>query len=340
MIKISVVVPIYNMEKYISKCLDSLVSQSFKDIEILAISDGSTDKSVSIVKEYQKKDKRIKLFQKENGGYGSVLEYAIKIMKTEYFLICDPDDYLDKNCVKTLYETAMQTNADLIYGSFYYVYNDERKEYTDGTWFPTLFRPISGEVFYGKDKNKYLFMVPTPHAKLYKKSIATGISFPHKVSYTDGILYFLYLSKAKSMIHIDKPLAYYLIDREGNTATDTNPRIADYHYECFNSAWSQYENLIENKDNVFYYAMFLYAHHILKELGKLSNKEDFLEKREKIYSLFLICLTKSKEIKKEMRLLPLRWGIKRYIVNRLLLNKFTIRFMFNYLSYRIFMANK
>lgn len=337
MAKVSIIVPIYNMEKYLSKCLDSLISQTYKDIEILAISDGSTDKSVSIIKRYQKKDKRVKLIEKENGGYGSVLGYAInKLIKTKYFLICDPDDYLDKSCIETLYKTAIKTKVDLVYGSFYYVYKDGRKEYTDGTWLPTLFRPTSNKVFKNEEKNKYLIMVPTPHAKLYKTELAKDITFPHHISYTDGILYTIYLSKANSIIHLDKPLAYYLLEREGNTVTDTNPRIADYHNAVFNSAWNQYNRDINNQSNMFYYMMFLYAHYILKEIGKLNNKEDFLAKKEIVYTLFKLCQTKANKIKKAMRSNPLGWGIKRYIVNRLLLNRLTMKTMYNYLSNRIF----
>ena len=340
MAKVSIIVPIYNMEKYLSKCLDSLIYQTYKDIEILAISDGSTDKSVSIIKRYQKKDKRVKLIEKENGGYGSVLGYAInKLIKTKYFLICDPDDYLDKTCVEVLYKTAIKTKADLVYGSFYFVYKDGRKEYTDGTWLPTLFRPTSNKVFKNEEKNKYLIMVPTPHAKLYKTELAKDIDFPHHISYTDRILYTIYLSKANSIIHIDKPLAYYLLEREGNTVTDTNPIIADYHCISFDSAQKQYENKIKNKDDIFYYGMFLYAHYILKEIGKFNNKKDFLEKREMVYSLFKTCQSKSKKIQKAMRTNPLGWGMKRYIVNRLLLNKLTMKPMYNYLSNRIFSVN-
>ena len=93
--KVTIIVPIYNVEKYIEKCLRSLLAQSFSEFEVWAIDDGSPDNSSDIVKEFCKKDSRIKLIQKENGGYGSVLEYAIKRIETEYFLICDPDDWLE-----------------------------------------------------------------------------------------------------------------------------------------------------------------------------------------------------------------------------------------------------
>ena len=194
MAKVSIIVPIYNMGTYLPKCLDSSITQTYKDIEILAISDGSTDKSVSIVKKYQKKDKRIKLIEKENGGYGSVLEYAInRLIKTKYFLICDPDDYLDKSCVEVLYNTALEKKVDLVCGSYYCLFNSGEKKYFDGMLYPIFSNSIIDKVLFDHDKNKCMMMFASPHAKLYKTSLAKGIVFPHHVSYTDRLLYILLL---------------------------------------------------------------------------------------------------------------------------------------------------
>ena len=133
--KVSIIVPIYNVEEYLRKCLDSLVSQTFKDIEIWAISDGSPDNSVSIMKEYAKKDSRVKCIEKENGGYGSVLEYAIKNITTPYFLICDPDDWLKEDAIEVLYKKATTDNLDIVVGSKYLVYNDNSEEVYDNSKF-------------------------------------------------------------------------------------------------------------------------------------------------------------------------------------------------------------
>ena len=96
--KVTIIVPIYNVEKYVSKCLDSLINQTMDEIEVFAIIDGSPDNSIDIVKKYASMDSRIKCFDKENGGYGSVLEYALDKIETEYFLICDPDDIYPGEC--------------------------------------------------------------------------------------------------------------------------------------------------------------------------------------------------------------------------------------------------
>ena len=86
MSKVSIIVPIYNVEKYVSKCLDSLLRQSFSDIEVIAVSDGSPDNSKDIVLDYCGKDSRVKFVEKENGGYGSVLEKAIEHINSDYFI--------------------------------------------------------------------------------------------------------------------------------------------------------------------------------------------------------------------------------------------------------------
>ena len=84
---ITVIVPTYNVEKYIGKCLKSLLNQTYKNFEIWAVDDGSPDNSKEIIQKYQKVDNRIKYIYKKNGGYGSVLEYCIKKINTKYFLI-------------------------------------------------------------------------------------------------------------------------------------------------------------------------------------------------------------------------------------------------------------
>ena len=102
MSKISIIVPTYNVEKYIAKCLDSLVIQDYDDYDVLVVNDGSPFNEQVIIDEYVKKYPNIiKSIVKENGGYGSVLELAISKSDAEYILVCDPDDYLTPNALST-----------------------------------------------------------------------------------------------------------------------------------------------------------------------------------------------------------------------------------------------
>ena len=95
--KISVIVPVYNVENYLSQCMESIINQTLKDIEIICINDGSTDLSKEILEKFQKEDKRIILVSKSNGGYGSACNTGLSLARGEYISIVEPDDYIDKN---------------------------------------------------------------------------------------------------------------------------------------------------------------------------------------------------------------------------------------------------
>ena len=214
---VSIIVPIYNVENYLKKCIDSLMNQTYKNIEIMLIDDGSPDNCGKICDEYAKKDKRILVTHKENGGYGSVLEYGILNMKGEYFIICDSDDWLEPNAIEILYDKIKEKNVDLICGSKYIVYNGkDKKEKCKEVHQNYAIEP--NKVY--KDLNNFVFLDGTPHAKLYKKQLANKIKFPHKINNTDAILYHVYLLNAKNAIYIDTPLANYFFDRPGNTTTE------------------------------------------------------------------------------------------------------------------------
>lgn len=299
MAKVSIIVPIYNVEKYVAKCLDSLLKQTFKDIEIWAVIDGSPDNSVNIVKEFTKKDKRIKCIEKENGGYGSVLEYAINNINTDYFLICDPDDWISDNAVELLYNAAKKDDLDLVMANYYEVYdNDDIKHKSSISAYPNVFTPEFGKVYNKQNGlDKFLFLKESPHAKLYRTSIARNFTFPRKVSYTDSLLFILFVVQCNKAMCLDDGLAYYLIEREGNTMTDVNPKIADYYYTVFTSTVDQYEKG-KNRNEYFYYRMFLKFLRINVYLAKIGDKKVYNEKRKTIYKLLKICLKHRREIKK------------------------------------------
>ncbi|HGH7181627.1 glycosyltransferase family 2 protein [Bacillus luti] len=112
--KISVIVPIYNMECYLRRCLDSLIVQSYSDLEIIAINDGSTDKSLDILYEYAQRDSRIIVIEKENNGVSSARNMGIEMATGAYIGFVDPDDWIDENMYESMYSTAIKRNADIV----------------------------------------------------------------------------------------------------------------------------------------------------------------------------------------------------------------------------------
>ena len=125
MIKISIIIPVYNTEKYLKKCLDSIINQTLKSLEIICIDDCSTDNSLHILKEYQLKDNRIKIIeQKENKGQGVARNLGLNIAEGEYIMFLDPDDWLELNALEILYKKSKETNADIIH--FNYIEENEK----------------------------------------------------------------------------------------------------------------------------------------------------------------------------------------------------------------------
>ena len=119
--KVSVIVPFYNVEKYIEKCLNSLVNQSLEEIEIILVNDGSQDSSKEKAKEIEKKfPNKIKYYEKANGGLGDARNFGIKYATGEYIAFLDSDDYVEPTMYEEMYEKAKQENADMVECDFWW----------------------------------------------------------------------------------------------------------------------------------------------------------------------------------------------------------------------------
>ena len=282
--KVSIVVPVYNVEKYIRKCLESLINQDYDNYDVLVVNDGSPYNEQTIIDEYVKKyPKIIKSIVKENGGYGSVLQLAFEKSDSEYILVCDPDDYLSSDAISTLINYKNETNADLVVGAKYLVYEDSSEETYDPS-FNSEFGKLIDKKVYTKGERDYemlYFLEPSPHAKLYRRDIVKKIVFPTKVSYTDNLLYFYTLNNVNTVTYCEKAVSYYLINRTGNTRTDLKPTIIDSWVKVFNSIMEQVSNALP----IFYYRMFESFYSIYYKIDNIAGDEKVkLEKYDVLYS--------------------------------------------------------
>lgn len=122
--KISVIVPVYNTEKYIKKCIRSIIEQTLKEIEIIIVNDGSKDKSLEIIKDLMKQDRRIKLINKENEGVSSARNSGIKMAKGKYIQFIDSDDWIEKEFLEKMYDFAEKENVDIVVSDYYEDYSN------------------------------------------------------------------------------------------------------------------------------------------------------------------------------------------------------------------------
>lgn len=208
MIDVSIIVPIYNSEKYLKKCIDSLIKQTHKNIEILLINDGSTDGSEKVIKKY--KDKRIKYISKKNEGIGKTRNLGIEKSKGKYLMFIDSDDYIKKDCVEKMFNYAESNNSDLVVSDFYKDFDGTIKEEIIPSFECTTL----------KEKPELLNVINLgPCNKLYKRSLIENIKFDEVLKYEDVIFVCGALKEAKRISKIDEFLSYYVVHNNSETTT-------------------------------------------------------------------------------------------------------------------------
>lgn len=124
---ISIIVPIYNSQKYLEKCIESLINQTYRDIEIILVNDGSSDKSLDICRQYELKDERVKVISQNNQGTPKARKAGVDAAKGEYIIFCDSDDYMENNAVETLYLYGEKNRCDIVVGNYNRVYGKVKR---------------------------------------------------------------------------------------------------------------------------------------------------------------------------------------------------------------------
>ncbi len=177
--KISIIVPVYNVEKYLSICLDSLINQTLNDIEIICINDGSTDGSLEILNEYAKKDTRIKIITQKNQGLSMARNNGLKEAKGEYISFIDSDDWIDTKMYEIMYQQAKEDNSEIVVCNL--KLEKDNKTETYSYW------PIKKNGLINREETQsYLFKHPSyAWNKIYKKTFLLN----HNLQFLKGILY-------------------------------------------------------------------------------------------------------------------------------------------------------
>jgi len=221
-VKVSVIVPVYNVEKYLERCLDSLVNQTLGDIEIIVVNDGSPDNSQKIIDKYAKKYKKVKAYKKENGGLSSARNYGIKHANGEYIAFVDSDDYVEVSMFYDLYNKAKSNNFDVVCCDLDYV-DDNGKYISDGS------SKISKDIYSNKDiKNMMLDFYPAAWNKIYKKDLFNnGIEFKCGVWFEDVEFIYRMIPYINS-IGVVREKLYHYVQRDGAITKTFDDRL--YHY--------------------------------------------------------------------------------------------------------------
>ena len=221
MAKVSVIIPVYNVEKYLERCLESLVNQTLKDIEIICVNDGSTDNSLKILEEFAKKDERIKIFNRENKGQSAARNFGIEHANGEYIGYVDSDDWVDLDFYEKLYNAAVKYDADIVAADF--VRKNDKKH--------KIRLNLKSEKVYTGIEEK----IEVCHAikegciwnKIYAKNILENLKFVEGMYFEDGLFTLKALYNSNKLVTVLNTFYYYFVNSTSTVKKMNRKKLND-----------------------------------------------------------------------------------------------------------------
>lgn len=276
---ISIIIPVYKVEQYLEKCVESVLAQTFHDYELILVDDGSPDQCGEICDRYALSDSRIKVIHKTNGGLSDARNAALDIITGAYITFIDSDDYVAPNHIESLYESLTRNNADMAIANISSVINGKVHE--------DFYQPFTSEtVIEGKSVFDTLFQ-PCAQAKLYKKSLYQNIHFPVGRLYEDMFIYHDILAQVNRIAMTGMNTYYYLIRKNSILHQDYKYEFTDI-IDALTARIHKLEELglreMADKNRVFIYSRVAVAFAYLdptvpknkkrlREIKKIYNKE-------------------------------------------------------------------
>lgn len=267
--KVSVVVPIYKVEKYLSRCIESITNQSYTNLEIILVNDGSPDCCGDICEEYALQDSRIKVLHKENGGLSDARNFGMNYVTGEYTVFVDSDDWLELNMVETMIKLVNEHNSDIAQVGFYYTYNDYLL--FDDRYYSENDKPIvldnyslMKELVINEKVKNFAW------GKLYKTELIKDIPFKKGVLFEDVFWAHKVMQRVNKYVLSNKPLCYYLQREDSIVATYTtrNLDIIEGLKERHEFIERHYENLSEESYKLILRTSLLHYNLLLRNKDK------------------------------------------------------------------------
>jgi glycosyltransferase involved in cell wall biosynthesis len=300
--KVSIVVPIYNVEDYLSRCLDSLLLQKMEDIEIIAVNDGSIDACGEILDQYACKDNRIVVIKKENGGVSSARNEGIRAAKGDYIGFVDPDDWIDPEMYEAMYDTAIHEKADIVMCTYIREFGTHSKEkkfnlpekncYHDEEVQVKMLRRLIGPLNEEIANPEFLDAWGTVWSKLYRSEIIkdNGLGFIDlKVVGTneDSLFNIHTFYHAKMFVLLNKPYYHYWRANAASVTSGYKPDLKDKWFKLY----SFIESFLKDKKMPLDFYLALNNRICLNILGlglntiSISNKTSMLIKIRKLSTI-------------------------------------------------------
>lgn len=279
---ISIIIPVYNVEKYLKKCIKSIINQTYTNIEIILVDDGSTDNSGKICDELKNKDSRIVVIHKKNGGLSEARNVGIENATGKYIAFVDSDDYILNDMYEILYRNLIENDADISICKYIYIKEEDKIDLKTDTNNIIIMNNLHAM------KELLLNKMITNHAwnKLYKKEIFDNIKFSVGKKYEDIDVMYLLFEKSRKIVYQDIT-RYIYINREGSILHNKNPKLIQDYITIINNRYEylsqRYKKLKEELDYNLLFSILQY--HIIAIGGKQKefyNSEIMINEYKKI----------------------------------------------------------
>ena len=279
MVKVSVVIPVYNVEDYLGECLDSVINQTLTDIEVICINDGSTDKSLDILNDYASRDSRIIVIDQENGGHAVATNRGMSMAKGEYLYLMDSDDIVDVHALEETVKIADEKDVDFVIFQAinYYMDTDEYIEQENYSM-NGLADFVGDSVFNWRDIKDYVFSITvTPWSKIYRRDFIekNDCKFPEGLVFDDNIFFWEVLFSAERITFYRKPL----FKRRWHSASSTMSGNRNFFdsIEIFKLMWKTFQRFgtFDEFKDILYKKRVSTGYWRLKNIKKEFKKEYF-----------------------------------------------------------------
>ena len=296
---VSIIIPCYNIENYVERCIDSIIKQSYQNLEIIAVDDGSTDHTGKILDNLAKADHRIVVLHGSNGGLSAARNRGLDFMNGKFVICVDGDDFIDIDMVKSLHDTAVQYGSDIV-ACNYYMYYDENEICIGNKLDISKYDMDSEEAIEKLFAPQKRFVAAW--AKLYKGHLFENVRYPEKIRFgEDMFTTHLLLDKSKRISYLSIPLYYYSQQGESLVRSDFNKHklnMVRANREWLGMCNKKYPRLVECARNNLYSTMVNLCSYLCKEKKYYEDYEDYRKEiRESFVYIWKSDLSKEDKIK-------------------------------------------
>ena len=301
--RISVIVPIYNVERYLEKCIDSILAQTWRELEVILCDDGSTDGCGAICDRYAARDDRVRVIHKANGGLSDARNAGLEIASGGWYTFIDSDDFITPDTIERMYEAAVSTGSQIAVCNMIRIYDDGGTE--------DFYRPVVEQTLLAGNDRFETLKQPSVCNKLFRADLFNGVRFPKGKFYEDTFVYHIPAHRAENIVQTGHDGYFYLSRRESILG---QPKYTDRYFDMVEAVYHRTVYLLEHDVPNYAQEACLSLYAVTANGEKLVPKTD--KNREKVAAMrrwYLTAYTHlmrrpDTSLKQKLRLVLLRYA--------------------------------